>query len=140
MQCSPWSWLDNFMQPFSWCISLSLALDFLNKSFLPRVSSLNNYVSNAYVSTTYVLCQQIHFLMFRDKSSFECIRYLFFCNLNVYFIAGTLILDFQKYFNYYVSFFYIFSLGWTSVLYRRWGQDNRHVQWIGRFQDLLRQI
>ena len=44
----------------------------------PQSSSLNNYVSNAYISTTYVLCQQIHFLIFRDKSSFECIRYLSF--------------------------------------------------------------
>ena len=37
LQCSPRSWLDDFMQPFSWGSSLSLALDFLNKLFLPGV-------------------------------------------------------------------------------------------------------
>ena len=38
LQCSPWSWLDDFMQPFSCHSSLSRALDFLNKLFLPGVA------------------------------------------------------------------------------------------------------
>ena len=38
LQCSSQSWLDDFMQPFSWCSSLVQALDFLNKLFLPGVS------------------------------------------------------------------------------------------------------
>ena len=38
LQCSPWSWLDDFMQPFSWCSSLVRALEFLNKLFLLGVT------------------------------------------------------------------------------------------------------
>ena len=34
LQCSPRSWLDDFMQLFSWRSSLVRALDFLNKLFL----------------------------------------------------------------------------------------------------------
>ena len=41
LQCSPQSWLDNFMQPFSWCSSLVQALDFQNKLFFPGVSMYN---------------------------------------------------------------------------------------------------
>ena len=37
LQCSPRSWLDDFMQPFSWRSWLVRALDFLNKLFLPGV-------------------------------------------------------------------------------------------------------
>ena len=37
LQYSPWSWLDDFMQPSSWRSSLVRALDFLNKLFLPGV-------------------------------------------------------------------------------------------------------
>ena len=59
-------------------------------------------------------------------------NYLFDCRNTQFVILTT----YTKYF----IFLYIFSLWWTSVLYRCWGQDNRHVQWIGRFQDLLRQI
>ena len=39
LEHSPRSWLDNFTQPFSWRSSLSPALDFLNKLFLPGVNS-----------------------------------------------------------------------------------------------------
>ena len=41
LQCSPQSWLDldGFMQLFSWRSSLVRALDFLNKLFLPGVTS-----------------------------------------------------------------------------------------------------
>ena len=45
LQCSPQSWLDNFMQPFSWRSSLVRALDFLNKSFLPGVYVWNTFES-----------------------------------------------------------------------------------------------
>ena len=45
LQCSPWSCLDNFMQPFSWHSSLSRALDFLNKLFLPGVNSVDTYAN-----------------------------------------------------------------------------------------------
>ena len=34
LQCSPQSWLDDFMQLFSWSSLLSRALDFLNELFL----------------------------------------------------------------------------------------------------------
>ena len=40
LQCSPWSWLDDFTQPFSWRSSLVRALDFLNKLFLPGVCNV----------------------------------------------------------------------------------------------------
>ena len=40
LQCSPQSWLHNFMQPFSWHCSLSQALDFLNKLFLQGMMHL----------------------------------------------------------------------------------------------------
>ena len=38
LQCSPQSWLDDFIQPFLWRSSLVQALDFLNKLFLPGVT------------------------------------------------------------------------------------------------------
>ena len=37
LQYSPWSWLDDFTQPFSWRSLLVRALDFPNKLFLPGV-------------------------------------------------------------------------------------------------------
>ena len=46
LQCSPRSWLDDFMQPFSWRSSLVRALDFLNKLFLPGVNALQNFREN----------------------------------------------------------------------------------------------
>ena len=44
LQCSPRSWLDDFTQPFSWCSSLSWALNFLNKLFLPGVLGFGCYL------------------------------------------------------------------------------------------------
>ena len=38
LQCFPWSWLDDFIQPFSWLSLLVRALDFLNKLFLLGVA------------------------------------------------------------------------------------------------------
>ena len=43
LQCSPRSWLDDFMQPFSWHNLLVRALDFLNKLFLPGVIYVVEY-------------------------------------------------------------------------------------------------
>ncbi len=52
LQCSPQSWLDDFTQPFSWCSSLSQALDFLNKLFLPGVDDEN---SKKKLETTFIM-------------------------------------------------------------------------------------
>ena len=44
LEHSPRSWLDDFMQLFSWRSSLSQALDFLNKLFLPGVQSEKSWL------------------------------------------------------------------------------------------------
>ena len=49
LQCSPRSWLNNFMQPFSWRSSLSQALDFLNKLFLSGVHFLLWKITNFFM-------------------------------------------------------------------------------------------
>ena len=42
LQCSPQSWLDDFIQPFLWRSSLVQALDFVNKLFVPGVQPYND--------------------------------------------------------------------------------------------------
>ena len=42
LKCSPQSWLDDFMQLFSWRSPLVRALDFLNKLFLSGVFCITN--------------------------------------------------------------------------------------------------
>ena len=51
LQCSPRSWLDDFMQPFSWRSSLVRALDFLNKLFLCN----KDYFSTPIKASLYIL-------------------------------------------------------------------------------------
>ena len=68
LQCSPQSWLDDFTQPFSWRSSLSRALDFLNKLFLPGVNTIP-------VLTRHVSC--FLNLKFSPKVTFEILQFLF---------------------------------------------------------------
>ena len=42
LEHSPWSWLDDFMQRFSWCRPSARASPFLNNYFLPGVHSFKN--------------------------------------------------------------------------------------------------
>ena len=69
LQCSLRSWLDDFTQPFSWRSSLSQALVFLNKLFLPGVAwypkigfqvpvrsiTNNNYISSSFNQRIFVI-------------------------------------------------------------------------------------
>ena len=44
LEHSPWSWLDDFMQRFSWCRPSAQASPFLNNYFLPGVNGLKKFM------------------------------------------------------------------------------------------------
>ena len=67
LQCTPRSWLDNFTQLFSWCSSLSQALDFLNKLFLLGVIGPAYYFQFRKIAP--LLCLPLNWFQFSAKSS-----------------------------------------------------------------------
>ena len=73
LQSSPQSWLDDFIQPFSWRSLLVQALDFLNKLFFPR-SELNYFTYISFLiknSVFQFMSKRVKDLVVIEKNKYE---------------------------------------------------------------------